>query len=272
MITRSDLAFGLVAAVSLVATFGVAFVGQGTELAFLALFPIFAYVSYWAFSIRQTLNEGLFRNQALGIGLVALGAYTLLISTAVFNDAPIIAGVTTFFWIDASVLAARRSDPRWRNTFHWTGVRIPVWILIMIGLVAFSTQTLFPNEGSQITFAGGQAVLFSAVGPFIIGAMMLPIVARRSKDMSFRHHLGWFGRYAALLFFLFVNLFIGLFLMSGSVQNDYLIVSQTLILTGAGYCLYRSAKSLVPLSVISPIGPAKKINQSEGKTQGRKPS
>jgi hypothetical protein len=261
MIARSDVTFGVVAAVSLLATFGLALVGQGTELAFLALFPVFAYVSYWAFSIRQTLAEGLFRNQALGIGLVALGAYTLLVSIVLFNGAPIIAGVTAFFWIDSSVLAARRSDPRWRDTFHWTRVRIPAWILIVIGLVAFSTQILFPNENSQIAFAGGQAVLFSVVGPFVIGAMMLPIVARRSKDMSFRQHLGWFGRYAALLSVFFINLFIGLFLMSGNTQNDYLIVSQTLILTGAGYCLYRSAKSLVPLSVISPIELTK--NQSK---------
>lgn len=253
MTTRSDLAFGLMVIISLAATFGLALVVQGTELAFLALFPIFAYVSYWAFRIRETFVEGLYRNQALGIGLVALGAYTLLLSIVLFNDAPIVAGATTFFWVDASVLAARRSDPRWRDTFHWTKLRIPAWILIIVGLVAFSTEVLFPGENSPITLAGGQAVLFSVVGPFAIGALVLPVAGRRSKDVSLKRHLAWFGRFGATLVLLFVNLFVGLFLMSGDIQNDYLLVTQTLILTVAGYCLYRSAKSLVPLSVVSPV-------------------
>lgn len=42
---------------------------------------ISVYAAYWAFSIRRALALGLYRSQALGIGLVAVGYYLFSVFT-----------------------------------------------------------------------------------------------------------------------------------------------------------------------------------------------
>jgi hypothetical protein len=248
MTSRSDLAFVAISLVSLGATYSWQLVQPESGLPPIALFPIFAYVSYWAFKIRATLSEEAVRNQALGVGLVSLGVYTLLLQLAFStNYAPIIPGVVTFIWVDSSVLAARRSDPLWRDTFHWSKVRVPAWAVMILGVVAFAVQLAFPQNG-LLAQVGGLFVLYDVVGPYLIAVAILPVVARRSRDASIRRHLVWFAGYGVFFVLLWVNLLLGLIVLNGAVL--YLDISQVLIIVVAAYCLYMSAKSLVHLGAV----------------------
>ncbi|MGP8125119.1 MAG: hypothetical protein ACLQEQ_04520 [Nitrososphaerales archaeon] len=220
------------------------FVGYGS----IAL--IFAFAAYWAFSIRRVLAVGIYRRQALGICLVALILALILLSGIplaflpaagqVFSLLPIFAFGAIFYWIDASVLEARRSDPLLRYTFHWKQLRIALWVLdisALVSIVAIEVAT----GGNP----GGQAVDIIFNLPFYItvlsGVTLIPVAAVRSKDMILRRHLVWFA------------LFAGIIAVSSSIASFVLVDYWQVLLTSVlglylgAFCLYRSSKSLVPL-------------------------
>src|SRR5690349_14769390 len=104
------------------------------SLIFLALWllvvALFLYSAYWAFSIRSVLSIRLYRRQAfwlgaMGVYFVSLSAFLSValtlelnaLSVNVLGAAIISFGfVLIFFWIDSTVLVARRSDPLFRDT------------------------------------------------------------------------------------------------------------------------------------------------------------
>ena len=98
----------------------------------------YMYVLYVALKVRQSLAVGQYRRHALGIGIVAI----VFVADQVSNFFPALntgiwnyLGLATFaafalgllYWVDSSVLAARRSDPLYRDTFHWSKLRWVAW-------------------------------------------------------------------------------------------------------------------------------------------------
>jgi hypothetical protein len=218
---------------------------------------LLAYASYWALSVRHSLAVRLYRNQALGIGLVS-ATFALLVTTVYGNLSPTIFGdiffplavlpsTVTFYWVDASVLASRRTDPLLRDTIHWKSLRIALWlVLIVLIVVYFSALTYYFVTGisSPIVYVDLVIILI----PLVSAAVAIPIISRRSRDMNFRRHLMWFALFG---FSLFLPIVIGGILFPSS-QPTFNADSSILIgVTIGGYCLYRSAKSLVPLNRIS---------------------
>jgi hypothetical protein len=215
---------------------------------------IFAFAAYWAFSIRRVLAVGIYRRQALGIGLVALILALLLISgislayvgaTGQISSLLLIfAFGAMFYWIDASVLAVRRTDPLLRYTFHWKQLRIAFWSLDVAAL-----GSIVAIEIASGGNPGGQAADIVFNLPFYItvlsGVILLPMVASRSKDTILRRHLVWFALFAGTLA---VFLSVASFLLT--VYGEELFTSILGLYLGA-YCLYRSSKSLVPLNRIA---------------------
>ncbi len=224
----------------------------------------------------------IYRNQAAGIGLVTASlAVANALSTAIayfviqqprsaFNQATSIilyisAFAVIFYWVDASALAGRRSDPLLRNTLHWRTVRVVLWgvtIASVIGIfsafayVQLLTGSLLKPPNTQVLPSAPIGLififLFAIVAlpftTFISGVVLLPIVARRSKDSALRGHLKWFGLFSAfvLVFFVLVGIY-GPFGPIGSLFSGYTS------LLGGGYCLYRSAKTLAPLNKLEPL-------------------
>ena len=210
------------------------------ELVFAA---IFFYSSYWAFIIRRASAVPLYRNQALGLFLIAAfqgavglafaltgGAGNLVI---VFLDA--MTNIFVFYWIDVSLSVARRSDPLLRDTFRWSTLRKVIWPLNIAGLLL--VPFVFP------------LVFIQAFLIYAIGALLVSWAGRRSGDSTIRKHLKWFGSYAAFTVIFFVALSL---VVTGIVSTDsalglasfFVLFGVTL---GGGYSLYRSATSLVPM-------------------------
>lgn len=204
---------------------------------------IYAYASYWAFEIRKASASRLYRNQALGVGLLCLG-FALLFISFIFNLGSVLGPIQLlpfflpFYWIDASVLAARRSDPFLRDIYRWSKVRLILWPLLVLSWVAN-----IPNWSPTPLFS--LFFLIFLFLPFVTGAIYLPISAIRSRDTTFRRHLRWFGFFA--IFLVGAAVFGALSFLIGPVA--FLPASVLFVL--GGYCLYRSAKSLVPLNRIS---------------------
>src|ERR1700719_3382495 len=84
------------------------------------------YAAYWAFDIRRSLSVRLYRNQAFGLGVFSLVIMLAALPSPQPGSSGILGNisfqvvytlVTCVFWlgtiyfVDASVLASRRSDP-----------------------------------------------------------------------------------------------------------------------------------------------------------------
>ncbi len=210
---------------------------------------ILGYAAYWALTIRHALGVRLYRNQALGIGLVAAASALLALlfgATIGGNEAVIdlqaFEFLFLFYWIDASVLAARRSDPIMRDDYHWSRLRGPLW---GANLATFALN-FFAHLPVQIILT------------LVVGVVMLPTAAHRSGDAIFRRHLRWFGFYVVLQIIAFAGILLPYILTgsptSGSTNITYVAIG--IFVPGAwggAYCLYRSARSLAPLNKISPV-------------------
>jgi hypothetical protein len=201
---------------------------------------IFLFPAYWAFDIRRALAVRLYRNQALGIALVSVGFFVfgIVVSTLVTYD---LALLIIFYWLDSSVLAARRSDPLLRDTLHWTRLRIVVWALVLIGL---GVSTAFVLINGDITYIPSDVVgmNLATLPDFavpLVALVLLPLVARRSKDHALRRHISWFGVFAVLQF----AAILGATVLGGA--------SYFVGFAFGGYCLFRSARALVPLNRFS---------------------
>ncbi len=222
--------------------------------------PIISYATYWAFSIRRALASRIYRNQALGVGLVGVSLTVLFLTgsiptsfgttTLTFPELFLLvdfSAVVTFYWVDTSMSATRRADPLLRNSFNWRKLRLAFWGVMV---AAVSAQSIVSLQLYLIgaNFAGGADLgnpLFVAVFAFSSTAVLIPAIsalaflvpaARRTRDTTLRSHLKWFGLAAFIIFFFF--------------YNSPPLVSIPLDVVG-GYLLYRSARSLAPLNRIS---------------------
>jgi hypothetical protein len=222
-------------------------ISQNNQEVFLILLAIslsvYIYPLYWALDIRRALAVHLYRNQALGIGLVSISFMAAEIDPT--GTAYGIAVIVAFYWIDASVIAGRRTDPLLRDTLHWSRLRYGLWALLVISYVPEFVNIVLtrnPYYTPSNSVFGALAVAGFLVAP-VSGIVVLPLVAKRSRDPAFRRHVAWFGLSVAMPF-------AGIII--GSV-HDFYALQYFVSFALQGFFMYKSARSLVPLNKISLI-------------------
>lgn len=214
----------------------------------------YGYAAYWAFNIRRALAVRIYRNQALGVGLVSLGFiliffdYVLVSSFNIVIFVAIQALVTAmfFFFIDSAVLDGRMSDPLLRDTIHWRRIRLWVWGIFVAASVA-SIYIVVYYAGLTgknlsvlpfwVSFIGSA---LEVVVVIIVGIVALPLTAIRTRDPYLRKQLAWLAGFVAFL------------AAGGPVPTSSAYAPVVFALQFAmAFCLYKSARSLVPLNKIS---------------------
>ncbi len=214
---------------------------------------LFSYAAYWAFIIRKALVTGLYRKQALWAGTmglyfvalstfltVALGFNLTTLSVNILGGLLISSGfIILFAWIDSTVRVARRSDPLLRDTLRWSRLRYFIGFVTVGGAISALVTSI--NLGFAYVAPFGGALLF--------GAIALLISATRSGDATLRRHLKWMGLAIAMLWL--ASQLTGILFRvfpAGSITSEVIIYS---VVVAGGFCLYRSARSLVPLRHLS---------------------
>lgn len=164
----------------------------------------YAYIAYAALMIRKALMVGQHRRQAFGVGFLAAvfalnqvayyipedGAWGLL-GLGIFA----VFALGLLYWVDTSVLAARRSDPLYRDTLRWSLLRRGIWAVSMAGLIgAFALSLAIPPNASfqppvWLDVAFTVAFFFPIYAAAVSGVIVMPMAARRSRDLVFRRHL-----------------------------------------------------------------------------------
>jgi hypothetical protein len=211
---------------------------------------IFAYALYWALSVRRAMVAKSYRDQLLalifviGAVLVFPGPLSIFVPPPVGFGPSLISWIVIytsfmviFYWVDASLRTAKRSDPLDRDTFGWSKIRIVLWPiqLAVVAYLGFLQAGLIPIWAQFMP-------LF--VLPYLIliacGAIFLPVAARRSRDKNLRRHFFWFG-----IFFLgLLAVFLGGFNFPFDIVSDLETFGGLFL---GGYALYRSAIALAPL-------------------------
>ena len=245
--------------------------GPSLQLYLVMSVPVFAYAAYWAFGIRHALAVRLYRRQALGIGVLVIAMWATILAFVLVPNAtsPLLSFaqisafsflfIVLFYWIDASALAARRSDPLLRDTLRWSRVRIPLWAVLLVGtLLPIAILVYVQGTGSPALIQAMNAgtlggpifslflndVIFNlpVVVP-VCGIVLLPAMAVRSKwDRSLRLHFAWFVPVAVAVLLIFFGP------VAGTPNGLLSLLMTAPLLIFAGYSLYRSAKALVPLN------------------------
>ncbi|MDA4136695.1 MAG: hypothetical protein OK449_06840 [Thaumarchaeota archaeon] len=223
------------------------------------------YAAYWAFSIRRALAGRVYRNHALWLGVVCIvwevglpinniSSSSMIVNLAL-NLSLFAELAFVFAFVDSTVRVARRSDPLLRRILHWDKVRFVLWGDLALAAVYLVAAVVYPS--SENSGLGGAIGFPLFLLPFIAGAPVVLIGARRSKDRVLRGSLKWFG--VLLLSFLFNALlsFIEMFVFNVS-QYDASFSYPALAFAPAAilgaYALYRSARSLAPMNRLSAEG------------------
>jgi hypothetical protein len=235
-------------------------------LGILVLFVANGYAAYWALTIRRRLFVKDYRTQALGLSFVAV--YFLVLGVVSFSfpvdsestGLPITVNALVdtgylaiiLYWIHTTVTVARRSDPFERDNLRYSITKY-IWVSIVVVLVAASL--VFNPVGLIITAAVPLPPLLLALGiaPWACGAAfgagVLYLSASRSRDRTIRVHVRWFGSFSLVSL---VNIVVGGAWQEGGGNTGtngpfffvFFMGGQLL----AAYCLYRSAKSLAPMT------------------------
>lgn len=234
----------------------------------LAILAAYGYAAFWAFNIRKGLTVNLYRNQALGIGLVSIGlayfsfAFDKLLDFVITllgnlgNDIGFgllfFATLPLFYWTDQSMQAAMQSDPLERDQFHWIKVRRILWTVLLISLIGLTIDDIISYRlaPSQSEIMGPMLLVVIAILaiwgiPLASSAILLPFAWKRSSDVTFRSHLKWFALAAIMLGLGMVSLL----WVGGALDDNAFIPSgiQFVLLLLSAYFLYRSARAIVPL-------------------------
>jgi hypothetical protein len=217
----------------------------------LASQTIFAFDTYWAFRLRSAMSVGIYRRQAAAVGAVSLAWILVFVDYvfvagilnlyALFYLVDVLIALFLFYWIDSAVLATRRSDPLARDTLHWRKLRLVLWgamVAAAVGVVGLAAYyELVTGSEPQLL---SHVILNYGVSSIPIGIAVasgvatLPLAARRTKDEFLRRSLWWFAAFLVVLIFV------------DPVNSE--IWTFTDLIAG-GYCLYKSARSLVPHSI-----------------------
>jgi hypothetical protein len=246
--------------------------GLLATLAFPLLIALFAI--YWGFTIRKGLAVWLYRNQALGISLFGVGYFLFqmiglfaienlnnpFVSNGnTFFATAIILVILAFYLVDSSMRASQDSDPLSRDSLHWSKLRYMLWALNIVGVIALFSAL------AEILATGNYSILSSPTGLFqgivsflaslpifvtsFSAIVSLPVAAKRSKDKSLRRQLVWFA--LSVLTFLFPSFILTSFVPSIVASAQLTGYIQGLGFTVGSYCLYKSARALVPLNRVA---------------------
>jgi hypothetical protein len=228
---------------------------------------ILGYAAFWALNMMRALKVRIYRRHALGVAIVAVGFavlnvvsvlvdYMILVVPAIFLTLFALF-IVMFYFIDTAILSARRADPLLRDTAAWQRIRNLAWALMLVSIAIAIGTSVAGYSG----FGGIFLLPFILVG--VLGVYVLPLAARRSKDITFNRHLKWFGAFVIFGVGWFLAWFggPGLWgpmnantLLMGPLTDPELYLADLLALvgfSGAGYFLYRSARALAPLNRIS---------------------
>lgn len=231
----------------------------------LASQAIFLYAAYWAFTIRRALAVRIYRNQALGVGLISLTWIIVFINYVVvsvqlgyvaYSIVDVLVWGNFLYFIDASVLDGRQSDPLLRDTLHWRSIRPWVWVVFVAGALVSIPATAY-----YVNVTGGD---FSTLNPLVsnfllspyswlvglIGLVALPTTAARSKDPLLRRQLVWFSGFIVAIAAVGLGNYVSASAYAASSLPGYLLFAFLLV---GGFCLYKSARSLVPLNRLGPL-------------------
>ena len=244
----------------------------GAAFAVLA-FGLFAYAAFWSFNVRRALSVPIYRTQAFGIGLIAFNeAFVdplnhLLVGIFTDSYAPIFFLVDAFlllvwlYWIDASLLAGRRSDPLLRDTLHWRRTRKMVWpiMLVLSAILVAIAFYYFLATGSEPQFVTSTSLsqldmsLFYnsylwAFAAFTAAALIL--TGMRSGDKQLHRQLEWFGAFELISILVSAAGQTTLFGASGSGTSTFLLGASLLV---QAFFIYKAARSLAPTSRIEKL-------------------
>ena len=206
------------------------------------------YGGYRALTIRHALYSKSYRNQALAAAVAFLalaflafgnltpGSYASGNPTGLsYYIGPILVAAiysAFFYMVDITARAGRFSDPLLRDTLHWSQARKVLWALNILCIV--------------LTFATGIfLLLFTFFLPIVTGALLFPVLARRTGDITLRRHMTWLGGF-------FVLFFLSVFFYPNVATDSELVIDGLPLVIGAIF-LTISARSLAPLNRISAI-------------------
>ena len=221
----------------------------------------FAYVAYEALLVRRALAVGLYRRQAFGVGFLAFVFALNQVSYYIPTDGLwSLVGLGVFalfalgllYWVDSAILTARRSDPLYRDTFHWSSIRLGIWVVSIAALlIILALSFLVPENTPTVGIYFWMNVAFTLLFFFpiyaaaISGVVVMPMAARRSKDSVFRRHLEWLFLFIAIQ--LVIAGVIGQFFQTDSGESTTSSIIDAVGLLVGLYPLYLSVKKLVPL-------------------------
>ena len=225
----------------------------------LASQAVFLYAAYWAFTIRRALAVRIYRNQALGVGLISLTwiivfinyvVVSVLLGYVAYTVVDVLVWANFLYFIDASVLDGRQSDPLLRDTLHWRSIRPWVWgIFIATALVSIAASAYYVNVTGGDFSTLSPLVTNFLLSPYswlvgLIGLVALPTTAAKSKDPLLRRQLVWFMGFIVAIGAVTLGNIVSASAYAASSLGPLLFA----FLLAGGFCLYKSAKSLVPLN------------------------
>jgi len=217
------------------------------------------YAAYWAFSVRKALAGGMYRRHAFLLGgvsvLLAMAGFLTYSTNEVINAllSLFISAlfIFAFAFIDSTVPLARRSDPLLRSILGWNRLRVALWI-DMGALAIANTVPYFLPSNSEMGYILGN-VLWPVFAIILFGASgtALVIGARRSRDPFLQRSLKWLGLCLLVLVLVFVADTLVSSLPGVTIFDfyySYYALPSGILTIIAAYFLYRSARSLAPMS------------------------
>jgi hypothetical protein len=213
------------------------------------------YATYWAFVIRKVLANPIRRNLALWQGAAGVifaasvfltysNNFEIYVAIVVFYN---IAFAVLFAFFDSVVKVARRSDPLLRSIIRWEKTRYVGWAGVILIAVFNSLSVLLPS--AQANLAGELVTIFIPI-PLIIGGAGILVGSTRIKDPLLKGNMKWLG--LVLLFAIIldvISLAEGLAGLSAyAIYYSYPALIGSPLAIIAGYCMYRAARSLAPVS------------------------
>jgi hypothetical protein len=210
------------------------------------------YAMYWSFDIRHGLSSKIYRNQALGMALIALvlALFDFLVLMAGLDLNPVLnvtlgqgiigtslgslVVVVLAYWIDVSIRATQRSDPLLRDPLQWKYVRWILWGMVFVFEIINELFYIFlPRSAispSAVFSGGGGVTILIAI---FSGIVYIPLSLRVSPDKIIRSHFLWF-----VLFL--ISVFVGFF----AINRLAVHFGTALAVLFGSYCVYRSARAL----------------------------
>jgi hypothetical protein len=154
----------------------------------------------------------------------------------------------TFYWLDASVRVARRSDPLSREAFKWERLRVFLWAWILV-VFSILTGTVIGGIASPTNNSPALALFLFFLSPIFLvaisGLRVLPRAAKFASDKKFGKHLLWFGLFLFFVLIPLLNIFIPMY--GPPIPSLVPVLAFAIPQSIGGYCLYRSASSLASL-------------------------